>query len=124
MSALADFVLLHTERGACTCGKCFDAPPNPQELQPTGHTADVGFFKVALVGEPDVLTFKKLIHEHVGEFCDLNPLDGRAVNYITVGAWIGDQGLAMQFMGLGALLGLWTLIVLPSGEPLIYKRNP
>lgn len=30
-------------------------------------------------------------------------------SYIALGAWIGDQGRAMKFMGMGALLGLWKI---------------
>ena len=37
----------------------------------------------------------------------LNMLDNQEHSFIEVGGWIGDQGLAMQLMGLGWLLGLW-----------------
>lgn len=31
-------------------------------------------------------------------------------SYIELGAWIGDQGLALSLMGLGKILGLWEVI--------------
>lgn len=43
---LAKYIIDHCIRGACTCGKCIDAPA--KKFQPDGHTADVQFFKVAL----------------------------------------------------------------------------
>jgi hypothetical protein len=40
--------------------------------------------------------------------CD--PLDGEEHNYLELGGWIGDQGLALQYMGLGVLLGVFKLL--------------
>jgi len=34
----------------------------------------------------------------------------RGPSYIAIGAWIGDQTLALEFMGLGAILGLWKIV--------------
>jgi hypothetical protein len=34
-------------------------------------------------------------------------------SYIELGGWIGDQGVALQLIGLGAILGLWD-VVLPQ----------
>lgn len=110
MSALADYVVQHTERGACQCGKCFDAPDDPAAHQPGGHTADLYFFQVAKRGEPDAERFRELLREHRGVFCECDPTDGQEHGYMELGGWIGDQGLAMQMMGLGALLGVWRLI--------------
>lgn len=31
-------------------------------------------------------------------------------SYIELGGWIGDQALALQFMGLGERLGLWKVV--------------
>ena len=50
MSALSDYVLSFTERGACCCGKCFDAPKNPEQKQPNGHTVNLTFFEVFAKG--------------------------------------------------------------------------
>ena len=115
---LAEYVIEHSERGACQCGRCVDAPDDPASKQPAGHTADLGFFKVALRNNPTREEFAAKIRAHTGEFCECKPLDGGVFDYIGLGGWIGDQGLAMQFMGLGALLGMWH--VLPSpGHPAI-----
>lgn len=76
------------------------------------HTVDLVFFKVA--NDPnnpaDAETLRTLIKEHRGEFNDVDLFDGNKHNYMEVGGWIGDQGLALQLMGLGAILGLWKLI--------------
>jgi len=31
-------------------------------------------------------------------------------SYFELGGWIGDQGLAMQYMALGKILGLWQVM--------------
>ncbi len=41
------YVQNNTERGLCTCGRCCDYANKPEDKQPTGHTADLIFFKVA-----------------------------------------------------------------------------
>ena len=104
---LAEYVMTHTERGACCCGRCVDAPDDPTAHQPDGHTADMHFFKVSLRDGPDADTLRELIASHQGE-CD--PLDGKEHSYMELGGWLGDQGLALQFMGMGSLLGLWNLL--------------
>jgi hypothetical protein len=70
----------------------------------------VYFFEVSAVGEPDAETFRSLIAgAREGHYNHVDPLDGEEHGYMELGGWIGDQGLAMQFMALGALLGLWTI---------------
>lgn len=103
---LQDYVLAFTERSACRCGKCIDAG----DEKVSGHTANMFMFDVALKGEPKADEFLAAIAEHHGVFCEVNPLDGIEHNYIELGGWIGDQGLAMQFMGLGVLLCGWRLL--------------
>lgn len=103
---LAEFVRAHVVRGECLCGRCVDGGTE----QPVGHTADLVFFKVALRGEPDVEELKGLIKAHQGEFIEIDLLDGEEHNYMDIGAWIGDQGLALMLMGMGSLLGLWDLM--------------
>ena len=105
--SLVDYVLSHTDRGECKCGKCIDVG---NKTDPTGHTADLVFFKVALKGEPDADTFRRLTAEHRGEFGECNPFDGIDHGYMELGGWIGDQGLAMQYMALGTLLGEFKLL--------------
>ena len=106
---LGEYVLNHTVRGDCQCGKCIDAAEDPKQPD-TGHTADLIFFHVALRNDPSREDFIKEIREHDGEFCEVDVFDGNEHSYLEIGAWIGDQGLAMQFMGLGHLLGMWDLL--------------
>jgi hypothetical protein len=102
---LRDYVVSHTVRGACMCGKCIDAPPQPEQRQPDGHTADMVFFKIAQREDPTIEEFVGLVKARYPHW-----LDGEEHNYIEMGADIGDQGLALQTMGLGSLLGAWNLI--------------
>ncbi len=109
LDALRKFVTDHSARGTCRCGRCIDHPGEDQ--QPADHTVDLVFFEVAAKGDPIAVDFRRLIEEaSEGEFCELNPWDGGEHSYIQVGAWIGDQGLALMFMGLGSLLGLWSIM--------------
>ena len=109
-NGLIEYINEHTTRGPCTCGRCIDAPHNPREQQPIGHTSDVVFFKVSLKNKPDLLVFKKLIKNHNSEFCDIDLFDHKEHNYLEIGAWVGDQGVALTLMGMGELLGVWKLL--------------
>ena len=106
---LYEFVRDHSIRGACQCGKCIDTPPNPEKLQPIGHTADLVFFKVALkrvIPETEMKDmFIELIKKEQPHW-----LNGEEHNYLETGADIGDQGVAMMAMGMGKLLGVWDLL--------------
>jgi hypothetical protein len=106
MNDLIDYVREHTYRGECQCGSCCDKGDRPE---PTGHTADMVFFPVGICLEPDTETFCRLTREYRGEYQDLNPLDGKTHGYLSVGAWIGDQGDALRYMALGVLLGVFSL---------------
>lgn len=106
--SLAQYVLDHSLRDACRCGKCID-PGNP-DVALLPHTIDMYFFNVCVVNNPQKEEFLDLISKHRGDFCEVNPCDGNEHSYIELGGWIGDQGLAMQFMGLGALLGVWQIM--------------
>jgi hypothetical protein len=108
MSKLSDYVLAHAERGECQCGRCADVDPNKPAL--VGHTADTVFFKVRLKDEVVAADLKKLVEEHKGDYGDVNVFDGKEHGYIELGAWIGDQGLALILMGMGELVGLWQLL--------------
>lgn len=111
MKALRDYVMMYAERGACKCGRCCDAPPNPEQHQPTGHTADVIFFEVSARPGADAETLRALLRENFrGEYGDVNVFDGSDHSYMELGGWIGDQGLALMLMGLGAVLGVWKLL--------------
>ena len=111
MNKLQEYVMAHAERGACKCGRCADAPPNPEQHQPAGHTADMIFFEVSARNGADAETLKTLLRENKhGSFCDVDVLDGKEHNYMELGGWIGDQGMALMLMGLGAVLGVWNLL--------------
>lgn len=93
---LAEFVIHHT---------------NPASgADPSVRSANVVFFHVILVGDPKASKLTELIQSYPGEFCQCNPLDGAEHNFLELGGWIGDQGLALRLMGLGRVLDLWTLI--------------
>lgn len=117
MSELVNYVTKHAIRGACMCGKCVDAPTDPEKCQPMGHTSDVQFFKVSLKGNPSdadkqimKIELVQLIKNHKGEFREIDLFDGEEHNFIDIGAWIGDQGLALMLMGMGELLGIWEVL--------------
>ena len=112
---LYDYVLTHTIRGACVCGKCCDASENPEEKQPTGHTVDLTFFKVSAVGG-DKDEFSSMVQTEYPTW-----LDKKEHSFIEIGDDIGDQDIALMTIGLGHLPGAWkalspdtTLPFLPS----------
>lgn len=107
MSELADYVIGMTQRGECTCGKCCDKGTRPD---PEGHTADVVMFKVSAHADADATVLRSLAMQHVPEFASVDVFDGKEHSYIELGAWIGDQGVALRFMALGKILGLWELL--------------
>jgi len=123
MQELREFVQAHTARTACRCGKCLTSGPDKlpgQESQwavgAFHHTANMVFFDVSTVGEPSPDVLRRLVGENIdnGEFgTSLDMLDNREHSYIEVGHWIGDQGIAMQLMALGWLLGLWQCMTPP-----------
>ena len=62
---------------------------------------------------------KDLIANHLGEFEPVNPFDGEEHSYIELGAFMGDQGVALCLMGLGAELGIWQLLTPTSLMPFL-----
>ena len=104
---LIEYVRQKTDRCECNCGRCFDRGDKPD---PTGHAADLVFFKVVARDTPTAKEFIQLTKGHRGHFGEVNPLDGVEHSYLELGGWIGDQGLALQYMGLGALLGVFKLL--------------
>lgn len=115
MDELAKYVIDHCVRGVCTCGKCVDAPA--KKFQPDGHTVDVQFFKVILKNsrltdvDKEVMknNFIKLIKNHKGIYDEIDLFDGNEHNFVEIGGWIGSQGVALELMGMGELLGLWKV---------------
>jgi hypothetical protein len=97
------------------CGKCTDVPT--KKFQPEWHTADVQFFKVALKNSHSTDVYKeimkndfvRLIKNHKGIYKEIDLFDGDEHNFVDIGAWIGDQGVALELMGMGELLGLWKV---------------
>ena len=102
MNTFADYVLEHTTRGSCTCGKCADAPAVPN--QPNGHTVSVEFFEIANNGgtREEFLELVKRDHPVL--------LNGEQHDYIAIGGMVGSQEIALMAVGLGALLGVWHLL--------------
>ena len=118
MDDLTKYIIEHCIRGVWTCGKCIDVPA--KKSQPDGHTVDVQFFKVALKNpnglnltdiEKEILKndFIRLVKNHKGVYKDIDLLDGNEYNFIDIGAWIGNQGIALTLMGMGELLGMWNV---------------
>lgn len=102
---LYDYVKEHAQRGACMCGACMDAPSNPERRQPSGHTADLVFFRVAVKNNPSKTEFEQLARKQFSHW-----FDGKEHSYLEAGADMGDQGIALMTMGLGSLLGVWELL--------------
>lgn len=101
-------------RGACQCGKCFDAPNSPENKQPSGHTADLVFFKVAKKESASGKEFRAMVKEEFPHW-----LDSKEHSYIEMGADMGDQGIALMTMGLGKLLNVWDLLTPESVMPFL-----
>ncbi|GAH51136.1 unnamed protein product, partial [marine sediment metagenome] len=114
---LIEYVRNHIERGSCQCGKCFDGIKNPESKQPKGHTADLTFFKVRKINNPDAEEFKKLVEKEFPHW-----LDGKEHSYLETGGDIGDQGLALMAMGLGELLGMWELLTPNNMVPFLNEE--
>lgn len=107
---LPDYILAHTERGECTCGRCQPVPADPGP-KTNRHTADLIFFKVCAKDNPRAGQLLVMVGFH--RYASQHPVDlfdGKEHSYIEIGGFVGDQGLALQLMGLGALLGLWKLL--------------
>lgn len=102
---LREYVYENAIRGTCQCGRCIDAPDNPEKIQPNGHTANLIFFEVAKSDNAEKDRFIELVEEQYPHW-----LDGEEYNYMRIGGEMGDQGLALMTMGLGKLLGAWDLI--------------
>lgn len=104
---LVEYIHHHVSRGECGCGLCCDRGEKPE---PEGHTVDMFFFKVAATNDPTSEDLQRLIRAHAGDFCEVDLFDGKEHPYIELGGWIGDQGLALMLMGLGEIVGLWSVM--------------
>lgn len=68
---------------------------------------DVGFFHVVVNGARED-AFIRLTTEHQSDV-KIDPLENQMLSYIDIGAWIGDQGLALQWMAIAKHFGLVDL---------------
>lgn len=82
--------------------------------------ADVHFFGVRLVSRPCPIKLTQLIEKNnKGDFATVNLFDENEHGYIELGAWIGSQEIALRLMGMGKLLGLWSLMTPGSEMPFL-----
>jgi len=90
--------------------RCFQsaAPPDSPAL------IDVHFFQVAIDERLDHDRFNDLLEaamDSPGEFNTINTARmATGPSYIELGAWIGDQGLALRTMAAGQAVGRWDVI--------------
>lgn len=103
LEALIAYVAAHTQRGECQCGLCVDKEPDRQAPK---HSVDVHFFWVSTKNEP---TREELSQRLVSGYPNLDRLRG-GPSYIELGGVLGDQGVALQLIGLGKLVGLWDVM--------------
>ncbi len=99
---LHEYVLMHTE-----------ITPGPD----CDCDIDVVFFKVNIVNDangtqPDAEVFITALNAYRGTFGnpELHLLNGSVNNFIEIGAYMGDQRLALRMMALGAYLEVWRLM--------------
>lgn len=83
---------------------------NVIRCEPGAGDVDVVFFGVKKGDNVNAQELREAISNHKGIFTDIDPLDGNEHNYISLGGWLGDQGLALMLIGLGTTLGLWKLL--------------
>lgn len=73
-------------------------------------TVSVVFFGVKVAEGASAEVLRNLIGAHKGEFGEVDLFDGAEHGYIEVGAWLGSQGMALELIGLGSKLELWSLL--------------
>lgn len=76
----------------------------------TDKSADLVFFKVEIKEDTSAETLSNLIDTYTELNYDLFLESNKKYNYITLGAWLGDQGLALKFIGMCSLLKLGNLL--------------
>lgn len=107
-----EMVAAYTERGQCRCGRCIDAQP----VEPIGdttlilHTVDMVFFEVTVKPGLTLAAFDEATRALKGWYATVDVLDGNPHGYMDLGAWVGDQGLALRYMALGVGIGRFSLI--------------
>ena len=103
MKELIDYILAHTERGECQCGRCAD---KGAERPAPSHSVNIHFFWVSVKGSPSQKDLHDLLERHYPDMGRLR----RGPSYMEMGAALGDQGLALLLIGLGELVGLWRAV--------------
>jgi hypothetical protein len=99
---LIQYVLDHTARGECQCGRCVD---KGEDRPAPNHSVDLHFFWVSMRGEPKIEEFKALLKEYPNpERLKLGP------SYIELGAALDSQEIALRFLGLGGIFNLWDIL--------------
>jgi hypothetical protein len=95
---IESYVSEHLERGEWP-------PDSPFEI------VDMIFFRASIKGAADAVDFERLTREHAARDCNpLDPFDGEEHGYMELSYWIGDRELALEYMALGTLLGLFELL--------------
>lgn len=85
----------------------------------TNDSRDVGFFAIRRYEGSDLTALRlknAIVRAEKGAHQSMTVedlLNDQGVSYTALGAWLGDQGLGLALIGLGADLGLWD-VVLPS----------
>lgn len=82
-------------------------------------TTTTEFFDVDYSDGVDAEVFRALVENaRDGVFArNVDLFDGTERNYLLLGGWIGDQGLALRLMALGSHLELWQLLTPTSMLP-------
>jgi hypothetical protein len=87
----------------------FKGDPGFEEAIDAGFARGRKDPKSTLTAEEFVEAFNAAPHGYYGDAVTVETLK-QGPSYTTLGGWIGDQGLAMAFMILGADLGLWDVV--------------
>lgn len=75
--------------------------------EPRPGSIDVGFFHVMVLGARED-AFIRLTTEHQSDVL-IDPFENQMHDYITLGAWLGDQGIALRWMAMAKHFGLVDL---------------
>jgi hypothetical protein len=103
MKNLIEYIQSRTERGECQCGKCCDKGPDRAAPE---HSVNVHFFWVSARNEPKKDELLALLKAEYPDFERLR----QGPSYIEIGGALGGQGIALQLIGLGQLVGLWSAV--------------
>jgi len=77
----------------------------------TGNNAvNVVFFDVEVSEKANRDTLRDLVNKHQGVHNDVAMFDSNEHSYIELGGWVGDQGIALALIGMGAHFELWKLL--------------